>query len=350
MIKVRDMCLDVGGFTLKNISLEVEKGEYYIILGPTGAGKTLLLESIAGLYEINSGEVWLDGKNVTGLEPESRRISIVYQDHALFPHFSVADNIAFGLKMRGQTTREIKPKLERIVGLLNIDHLLKRRPDTLSGGEKQKVALARAIVTDPEVLLLDEPLGALDPDTRENVQEELVRLHSELDITVMHVTHDFEEAIAMGNRVAVIGEGLLKQEGTPEEVFRHPNSEFVARFVMTRNIFPGHSSREPGGKTIFKFQGTELMSDMVIEGECCATIRPEDIMISSEAAAPDEKNRLKATVTRTVNKGPVYYVTASLPPEITAMATRHQFTQTGIETGKQVYLNIPPSSVHLFRG
>ncbi|MBN2462200.1 MAG: ATP-binding cassette domain-containing protein, partial [Dehalococcoidia bacterium] len=282
MIEVKNLCVDLGEFVLKDITLDIEGGEYFIILGPTGAGKTVLLESIAGLYPIKSGEIWLRGKEVTGVEPEKRRISIVYQDHVLFPHLSVKDNLLFGLRMHNADADDQKNRLDWVAELLGISNLLHRRPDTLSGGEKQKVALGRAIVTQPELLLVDEPLSALDPETRESVQQELRQLHRTLEITILHVTHDFEEAIALGNRIAVIGEGRLMQVGTPEEIFRHPNSEFVARFAMTRNIFLGKAERKSSGDTVFKVDGTEFIIAADADGTHHASIRPEDILISSE--------------------------------------------------------------------
>jgi ABC-type Fe3+/spermidine/putrescine transport system ATPase subunit len=350
MIEIKDLCVDIGDFTLNNISLRINDGEYFIILGPTGAGKTVLLESIAGLNPCKSGEIWLRGKDVTKLDPDTRKVGIVYQDHALFPHLSVKDNIVFGLKMRKARPREIESKLDSVVQLLELGRLLQRRPNTLSGGEKQKVALARAIVTNPEVLLLDEPLGALDPETRENVQQELIKLQSELSITVLHVTHDFEEAIAMGRRIAVIGSGLLKQVGTPEEIFRHPNSEFVARFVMARNILSGVAEKRTDGNIVFKVGTTEFITTSALEGNCQASIRPEDIFITRDPIHGIAQNCFPATITQIVNKGSILHVTASLPPDITCLITHHSFEEMGLHTGQQVFLTFSPSSVHLFRG
>ena len=174
MMQIKNLWIDLRDFQLQDINLTVEEGEYFIILGPTGAGKTVLLESIAGLYSVKSGQIWLRGKELTRLEPEKRGISIVYQDHALFPHLSVKDNIVFGLRLRKWAAQEVEVTLDWIAQLLGISHLLDRKPDTLSGGERQKVALARALSIKPHLLLLDEPLSALDPETREGVQRELL--------------------------------------------------------------------------------------------------------------------------------------------------------------------------------
>jgi molybdate/tungstate transport system ATP-binding protein len=352
MIEIRNLSVKLGVFALHDISLTVKRGEYFILLGPTGAGKTILLESIAGVQQIQAGEIWLGGKNVTKMEPEQRRASIVYQDHMLFPHHSVQENIIFGPKMRREKPGQIATALNRVVKLLGIEYLLQRKPDTLSGGEKQKVALARAIVTDPEVLLLDEPLGALDPQSRDHVQQELIRLQDELGITVLHVTHDFEEAITMGDRIAVIGEGAIRQVGMPDEIFRHPSSEFVARFTMAGNVFAGAAVKEDDGKTVFLVEGARILADADMEGPCNASIRPEDILVSDSAAAvfaEERDNHFTAAVTQVVNKGSVVHLTVNLPPPMTCLLTRHSYEQMNLRIGQKAYLTLAPSSVHLFR-
>jgi len=348
MIELNDLSVDLGEFVLKNITLSINEGEYFIILGPTGAGKTVLLESIAGLYPIKSGKIWLRGKEVTKVEPEKRKISIVYQDHVLFPHLSVKKNIVFGLKMNKATTDEQENRVEWVAELLGISNLLHRRPDTLSGGEKQKVALGRAIVTQPELLLVDEPLSALDPETRENVQQELRQLHRSLGITILHVTHDFEEAIALGSRIAVIGEGRLMQVGTPEEIFRHPNSEFVARFAMTRNIFPGKAEKKSNGDTVFKVDSAEFIIATEANGAHHASIRPEEILISTEPIRSSARNCFPGTITHILDKGSTLYVTVSMPPELSCMVTRHSFEELGLHEGQRVYVTFKASSIHLF--
>jgi molybdopterin-binding protein len=348
MIELKNLSVNLGEFVLNDISLNIEEGEYFIILGPTGAGKTVLLESIAGLYPIKSGEIWLRGKEATRIEPEKRGVSIVYQDHVLFPHLSVKDNITFGLKMHKARAEERKERLNWVAQLLGITNLLHRRPDTLSGGEKQKVALGRAIITRPELLLVDEPLSALDPETRESVQQELRQLHRALGITILHVTHDFEEAIALGSRIAVIGEGRLMQVGTPEEIFRHPNSEFVARFSMTRNIFRGQAAMKPNGDNVFRIDSTEFIIAADAEGSYHASIRPEDILISSEPVRSSARNCFPGTITDVVDKGSTLYVTVSIPPKLSCLVTRHSFEELELEQGKKVYVTFKATSIHIF--
>jgi len=275
MIRISGLCIELRNFTLQNINLNIESSDYFILAGPSGSGKTVLLESIAGLHRVTSGRIMIDDQDVTFLESEKRAVGMVYQDCALFPHLSVKENIVFGLRVRRKKTEQINLELGRVVQLLDIERLLFRKPNTLSGGEKQKVALARALVTDPKVLLLDEPLSALDPQSRENIRQEIFRIHNELGITVVHVTHDFGEAISMGTQIAVIGEGSIKQAGTPDEIFRRPNSGFVARFTMAMNILSGLAKKKDGGSTVFIVEGTKFAADSEMEGHCYASIRPE---------------------------------------------------------------------------
>jgi len=348
VISVKNLHVDFGDFVLNDINLTVGKGEYFIILGPTGAGKTVLLESIAGLYPIKSGEIWLKGKEVTRVAPEKRGISIVYQDHVLFPHLSVKDNIVFGLRLQKRARQEMEVALDKVAKLLDISHLLHRKPDTLSGGERQKVALARALSIQPQVLLLDEPLSALDPESREGVQRELRQIHNQLKVTTIHVTHDFEEAIALGERIAVLGEGYVKQIGTPEEIFRQPNSEFVARFAMTRNIFAGEVIDTGNGNTVFHTEGTKLAVATDLRGRLHASIRPEDILISPEPLHSSARNSFGGIITHITDKGSTLYVTVNLPPDFICLVTRRSFEEMGLDEGQKVYITFKASAVHIF--
>jgi molybdopterin-binding protein len=348
MIRIRNLCVDLKDFVLHEINLDVKSGEYFIILGPTGAGKTVLLESIAGLYQLKSGQIWLEGKEVTQLEPEKRGISIVYQDQALFPHLSVRDNITFGLKLRKESKPEIERTLDWLAELLDISHLLHRKPDTLSGGEKQKVALARALSIKPQLLLLDEPLSALDPENREGVQRELRQLHNQVKVTTLHVTHDFEEAIALGDRIAVIGDGRIQQIGTAEQIFRQPNSEFVARFAMVRNIFAGEVVDGDGENAVFCAEGARLAVVTDFRGKYHASLRPEDILISHAPFPSSARNCFCGTITSIADKGSTLYLTVTLPPDFICLVTRNSFDAMGLAEGQKVYITFKASAVHIF--
>ena len=237
MIRIEDLHVRLPEFSLEGIDLHARKGEFFVLLGPTGSGKTVLLESIAGLMPVTRGEIHLDGREVTRLPPERRAIGIVYQDSALFPHLSVRENITYGLRYHDTDPARSKERLDRLVEVLGIDHLLERGPAHLSGGEKQRVALARALVVAPDLLLLDEPLSALDPNFREEIRDILKDLHRNTGITVLMVTHDFAEARYLADRIAIIRNGRLEQTGGCDEIFMRPATPFTARFVGMRNRF-----------------------------------------------------------------------------------------------------------------
>lgn len=348
MIEIKKLTVTLGDFLLDGIDLSVEKGEYFIILGPTGAGKTVLLEAIAGLNPVRSGEIWLDGRDVTRLEAEKRGIGFVYQDYVLFPHLSVKGNILFGMKRRKLPREEMGRILEWLVELLDIASLLERRPYTLSGGECQKVSLARALSTSPELLLLDEPLSALDPQHREEVQRELKAIQQRLGQTVIHVTHDFEEAVALADRIAVLGEGRIHQIGTAYEVFRQPTSEFVARFAMTRNIYSGDVCDDGSGGVVISIDGTEFVVVTDLRGRLHASLRPEDILVSREHFVSSARNSLKGTITRVDDRGGILYLTVSTPVEFICLVTRRSFGELGLAEGEEVYVTFKASAVHIF--
>jgi ABC-type Fe3+/spermidine/putrescine transport system ATPase subunit len=236
MLRLEGINVRLGEFRLRDISLHVRAGTYLTLLGSTGTGKTVLLETIAGVHKPSSGRIHIKGRDATRLAPEKRHLGIVYQDYALFPHLTVFRNIAFGLRLKGAPEHKIKGAVEEMAGFLEIRHLLKRRPSRLSGGERQRVALARALVMEPYVLLLDEPLGALDRVTRSRIQNELKRIHTQLGVTIVHITHDLAEAFFLADHLAVMKDGRILQEGAPEEVCRHPNSRSVAELVGIENL------------------------------------------------------------------------------------------------------------------
>jgi len=348
MITIRNLKVDLGGFLLGNINLDINPGEYFIILGPTGAGKTVLLEALAGLYPVLEGEVWIDGKEVTRLSPEKRGIGIVYQDQALFPHLSVERNIAFGLRLMRYPKRETKAKIGAMADTVGIAHLLRRSPDTLSGGEKQKVALARALVTEPKVLLLDEPLSALDPETRERMQRELREVHRRVRVTIIHVTHDFEEAVALGDQVAVLNDGSIAQVGTPEQFLRQPSSEFVARFALSRNILTGRAEDGDDGSALIDIGGVRLTAITESRGQIRLSLRPEDILISREPFQSTARNCFQGVISEIAERGSVVYVTVSLPPDFTCLITRQAFKELDLREGVKAWITFKASAIHVF--
>jgi putative spermidine/putrescine transport system ATP-binding protein len=218
------------------VDLSVERGEFFTLLGPSGSGKTSLLRLIAGFERPDAGLVELDGRDVTGLPPYLRETNTVFQDYALFPHMTVAENIGYGLRVKGVSGSERRRRVDEALAMVRLESLGGRRPNQLSGGQRQRVALARAIVNHPAVLLLDEPLGALDLKLRQEMQLELKRIQKEVGITFVYVTHDQEEALTMSDRIAVMAEGLIQQVGPPAEVYERPATEFVAGFIGISNL------------------------------------------------------------------------------------------------------------------
>lgn len=241
-----------GEAVLDNISLEISKGEFITLLGSSGCGKTTTLRIIAGLEQPDAGSVWLDGREVTGLEPNQRDVNTVFQNYALFPHMNVAENIGYGLKLKKVPKSEIRKKVSQMLELVQLEGYEKRKPSELSGGQKQRVAIARALVNNPKVLLLDEPLGALDLQLRRAMQIELKHLQKKLGITFIYITHDQEEAINMSDRIAVMKDGRIEQIGTPDEIYNHPKTSYVSTFVGNANILHGAAERIQGENAIVK--------------------------------------------------------------------------------------------------
>jgi ABC-type Fe3+/spermidine/putrescine transport system ATPase subunit len=238
MFSLQNVCLQLGDFSLADVSLCIEQGEYRILLGSTGTGKTILFETIAGLHIPQSGRVILHDTDITREAPEDRNIGVVYQDYALFPHLNVYENIAFGLKLQKKTQQQITQDVCEIAEFFNISHLLKRSQRHLSGGECQRVALARTLVLRPDLLLLDEPLSAVDSKTRTHLRQELQRINKELGQTILHITHDLSEAFLLGQTMTVMHNGKILQNGTPESIIRQPATRLVAELMGIKNFLP----------------------------------------------------------------------------------------------------------------
>lgn len=247
MLELRGITITAGDFRLENINLAVADGEFHVLLGPTGTGKTLLLETVAGLLSPVRGEVWLDGRNVTGVAPERRGISYVPQDLALFPHLTVRGNVTYGIKCH-PLAGDLGGHVDRLVRITGIGHLLGRRVEGLSGGERQRVALVRGLATRPRLLIMDEPLSALHPTLRAEMHDLLRDLHREFHTTVLMVTHDLEDAFALAGRVSVLIDGTLHRAGAMKDLFNRPPNLAVASFFGIRNMFPGRvAGKEEGG-------------------------------------------------------------------------------------------------------
>jgi spermidine/putrescine transport system ATP-binding protein len=282
-VELRDVTKRFGDFTaVDEISLEIAEGEFFTLLGPSGCGKTTTLRMIAGFEEASDGQVLIDGSDVAGLPPYKRPTNTVFQSYALFPHLSVRDNVAFGLRRqkvdRSEIDRRVAAELERV----GLSAEANRRPAQLSGGQQQRVALARALVNLPKVLLLDEPLGALDLKLRKGLQVQLKRIQRDVGITFVYVTHDQEEALTMSDRIAVMSHGRIEQVGDPEEVYERPATTFVAGFIGVSNLMPGVVKSAGAGGKVLLDSGVTVSADAdgLQDGDRChAVVRPEKLRL-----------------------------------------------------------------------
>ena len=271
-----------GEAVLDNISLEISKGEFITLLGSSGCGKTTTLRIIAGLEQPDAGSVWLDGREVTGLEPNQRDVNTVFQNYALFPHMNVAENIGYGLKLKKVPKSEIRKKVSQMLELVQLEGYEKRKPSELSGGQKQRVAIARALVNNPKVLLLDEPLGALDLQLRRAMQIELKHLQKKLGITFIYITHDQEEAINMSDRIAVMKDGRIEQIGTPDEIYNHPKTSYVATFVGNANILHGVAESIQGENAIVKIENDRVIVKLETSQQDTGDTRAKQYLAAGE--------------------------------------------------------------------
>ncbi len=377
MIRLEGLQVAAGDFSLRIQELTVEEGEFLVFLGPTGSGKTVLLETLAGLRRPRKGRIWFGDRDVTEETPERRQVGFVYQDYALFPHLTVAKNIAFGLGLGGARDRSGRSRVDQdrvvaMASLLGIEQLLDRYPDTLSGGEQQRVALARALAIAPGVLLLDEPLSALDRRTRQELRVELKRLHQQLGTTVLHVTHDLDEAVALGDRIAVLIDGGLRQLGINQDILRRPADAAVARLIGMSNVFPiSRFGGEDGGPTIRLRGGSADDTgadagavDIAVDarhGESSglgsvAVIPAEEIVLraagdSSDASVAEggagRMNLLEGTVRDIQTRSIHASVEVDVPPSFMVHVLRPDVQRMGLAPGSRVRLWIPPEVVHV---
>jgi len=306
---------------LKNVSLEIKKGEFFSLLGPSGCGKTTLLRIIAGFEHPDTGTLTLDGDNVLSLPPNKRPTNTVFQNYALFPHLSVFENVAFSPRLKGESKEQIKSKVKQYLELVRLEGHADKMPNQLSGGMKQRVAIARALINEPRVLLLDEPLSALDAKLRQHMLIELDRIHDEIGITFIYVTHDQQEALSVSDRIAVMNQGDILQIGTPHDIYESPEKDFVARFIGDTNLFDGTITKVEKVK-LHDYEGvTEYMVDLDIPElgkikvtdvdevhvgqKVSFTIRPEKIKITKERPETkrDDINLLQGTVDEPIYSG-----------------------------------------------
>ena len=346
MIRTEEISFSIGTFEMRRLSIDIAEGEYFILLGPPGSGKTIFLECLCGLKKIRSGRISIDGRDVTALEPRRRGIGYVPQDYALFPHLSVERNIGFGLRAHGYAETNIIETAD----LLGIRHLLSRSVDGLSGGEKQRVALARALVLKPKILLLDEPVCALDEVTRQQVCAQLSDIQRRLDLTTVHVSHNLEEAFSVADRAAILHDGLLQQVGTLDELLRKPTSEFVARFMRCENIFCaeviGRGTRDSDSRV--KLGGIELQIAGRHSNKLMLMIRPEDLLIRPASRYTGKgENIIPATLIRSRDCGGYVRVELDGPISLVAHMTHAAFADLHEKNYIDVVAELGLNNVHV---
>jgi molybdate/tungstate transport system ATP-binding protein len=345
MIALENLQVILPDFHIRDVNLHIETGEFFVLMGPTGAGKTVLLEAIAGLVSVNRGRVFVGDQEVTNFPPEKRGVAIVYQDFALFPHLTVRDNITYGLHFRKLHRKHARERLDWLVETLDLGRILHRIPLNLSGGEGQRVALARALMVEPAILLLDEPLSALDPGFREEIRNVLKRLHRASGVTFLMVTHDFAEALSLADRAAIMHEGRIKQVGTVRDVFQRPLSTFVADFVGMKNIF---LAEFVATKAFVNDLGIELGAEPT-DGQRFIAIRPEDIVLSTGPLESSMRNSFRGTVTGIFDQG-FYYDIHVLVNQVTfrSLITKASLLELQLDEGVDVFLSFKSTAVHHF--
>ena len=325
-----------SNIVLDDMNLYIRENEFLTLLGPSGCGKTTTLRIIGGFENPDKGNVYFNGTDITSLPPNKRKLNTVFQKYALFTHMTIEENIAFGLKITGKTDQYIKDKIKYALKLVNLEGFEKRMPDSLSGGQQQRIAIARSIVNEPKVLLLDEPLGALDLKLRQDMQYELIRLKNELGITFIYVTHDQEEALTMSDTIVVMNQGYIQQIGTPEDIYNEPENAFVADFIGDSNILDGIMIHDE----LVSFLGTKFACVDKGFGEnkpVDVVIRPEDIMLVSP-----ENGVICGEVTHLIFKG-VHY-------EMEVMANGFEWlvhSTTMFPVGAKVGIKVDPFNIQI---
>ena len=321
---------------VEDFNLTVKRGEFVTFLGPSGCGKTTTLRMIAGFEFPTEGEILLNGEDISHLPPNLRPINTVFQRYALFPHLNVYENVAFGLNLKKLPRHVIREKVEKVLEVVDLEGFEKRKISTLSGGQQQRIAIARAIVNEPDILLLDEPLGALDLKMRKEMQLELKSMHERLGITFIYVTHDQEEALTMSDKIVVMSDGMIQQTGTPEEIYNEPENAFVADFIGESNIFEGKMA----ASMTVGFCGAQFpcVDNVPKDTRVDVVVRPEDVIITRPG-----DGQIRGVVDSAVFKGMYYEITAILSDdnEVVIQSTRNA------RVGEEIGMRIDPDSIHV---
>jgi len=351
MLSVRNLNKTFGEFALKDLSFNVATGEYFVLLGPSGVGKTVLLETIAGLHAPDSGRIFLNERDVTNERIQRRRLALVYQVPALFPHMTVRRNVAYGLRSGRLSRRAIGRRVKELAANVGIDGLLERRPATLSGGQAQRVALARALATEPRCLLLDEPIAALDVRSRRRLRS-LLRALNRQGHTMLHVTHDYEEAVSLASRVAVMDGGRIVQIGSPAEIFRRPKSEFVANFIGIRNFFHGYLQRPNGAGGLAELVTSGPVFRVVTDedlGPGHLVLRNEDVIVSRTRPETSAQNAFEGVVLDIAPEGTGVVVVVDIGVEISALLSETAAVRSALACGQKAWVSFKAGAARFLR-
>lgn len=345
MLELQSISKRLGTFAISDLQLQVVQGEYFVLLGPSGAGKTILLEIIAGLIRPDRGRILWQGHEITHSPPEQRKFTMMYQDYALFGHMNVAQNIGYGLAAARVPRRQADNRTAAVAGQLGIVALLDRRIESLSGGERQRVALARALVTRPEIVLLDEPLSALDSQCRLQLRRQLKQLQRQSGATWIHVTHDLEEAMTVGDRIGVMLQNRLCQIGTPEELFRTPTNYEVSRFLGMHNVLPAQWARDG----VCNAAGVEIHATGANASMSHVWIKPEEIVLSGGSFNSSALNQFACTVIGWEHHGSLLTVRLSTGAlSLVALITHTSFQHLDIHEGTALYATFKSTAIHCF--
>ena len=351
MIAVEGVSLTRGDFSFAGISLQVPESSYAVLMGPSGAGKTLLLESIGGFLQVTGGRILVGGRDVTMLPPEKRGIGFMYQDYSLFPHLTVEENIAYGLKMKGISSRERTSTVNTLLSSFSLQPLAQRHTGSLSGGEKQRVALARALATRPSALLLDEPFAALDPEARLSCMDEVKALQREHGLTILQVSHDRDEAYRLADQVVVMDKGRILQAGTPAAVFSRPVHPTIAALAGFENMLEGTSGAFESGRTLLSIGTAGIIAEgMVPAGaRILACIRSRDILLArADISRSEQVNRIEGQVISMVATDHGYQVRFAGPFPLLIDITGDR-SSWEYRPGERVVALVDPEDVHLIR-
>jgi ABC-type Fe3+/spermidine/putrescine transport system ATPase subunit len=349
MIRAERLSFHIGDFQLRQLDLDVAQGKYFVLLGPPGSGKTILLECLCGLRRILSGRITIDGCDVTGHEPRLRDIGYVPQDYALFPHLSIERNIAFGLHVAGFDRRTVLERVVQTTEMLGIGHMLKRSVEGISGGERQRVALARALVLQPKVLLLDEPVCALDEATRQDVCAELHRIQRQFGVTTIHVSHNLEEVFSVADNAGVLCQGQFQQIGSIDELLRKPQNEFVARFMRCENILSGqvvHTDPQSENSMV-QCGKARLIVPGRHQGQVKFVIRPENVCLTTGREHRDSINKLPMKLRSFRDCGNYVKIELSDDVHLVAHLSHSAFTELNPKPQSELIVHLHPENIHV---